>query len=372
MDKKESQREDAHYMRMALDLAARGWGSTSPNPMVGAVVVKDGKVVGNGFHRSAGEPHAEVVALEAAGEESEGATLYVTLEPCSHHGRTPPCTERILESGVERVVVAQKDPNPGVSGDGAGILKEAGVRVDCGVCETEALRQNEAYVKWVTTGIPFVTLKMAMSLDGKTASRTGDSRWISSEESRRDVQLMRFRSDAVMVGSRTAKTDNPRLTVREPDLPARRPLRVVVDSRGSVDPGSNLADRAQANTLVAVSGRAPEDRVTSLESAGLQVFRSGDGEKVDLPLLLAELGERGILSLLVEGGHELAGALWTQDLLDKLVFYIAPIVIGGDSAPGVIGGTGAETVSQSRRVSFDRLESCGPDIKVVAYTGRDR
>jgi len=368
MRKPEPSNEDERYMLRAIELAEGGRGWTSPNPLVGAVIVEAGRIISEGFHEFAGGPHAEVNALENATEDVTGATMYVTLEPCAHQGRTPPCADRVVESGVTRVVMAIKDPNPQVSGAGKRLLREHGLQVDSGPYPEIARRQNEGYLKWITTGLPFVTLKMAMSLDGKVATRTGESKWISSEISRADAHLIRASSDAIMVGIGTVVHDDPRLTAR---TGRQKPTttRVVVDSLGRTPLDSHVADTEEAATLVAVSGRAPEESVRALEERGVEVARMDDRGKVDLRGLLELLGERGVLNLLVEGGPELTRAMWEAGLVDKLVFYFAPKVIGGCGAPGPVGGTGVDSIDQAYPLTIDAVFAIGPDLKVVAYPG---
>lgn len=358
---------DERFMLRALELAERGRGRTSPNPVVGAVVVAGGEVVGEGYHRMVGGPHAEVHALEDAGD-ARGATLYVTLEPCAHQGRTPPCADMLAAAGLARVVMAVRDPNPLVSGRGETRLREGGVEVAIGPYSELALRQNEAYVKWVTTGLPFLTLKMALSLDGKVATRTGESKWISSEESRRDVQAMRAASDAIMVGIGTVMKDNPRLTVRSEDV-GRVPLRVIVDSLARIPAESNVADTAAAPTLIAVSETAPGSSVKALRERGVEVVTLDRDGRVDLVALLAELGERGVANLQVEGGPELNRALWDGGVVDKMVFYFAPRIIGGFDAPGPVGGSGISFMDEAATVTVDSVTRVGVDFKVVAYPG---
>ncbi len=357
---------DERYMTRALELAEKGRGRTSPNPMVGAVIVVEERVVGEGYHQVAGAPHAEVNAIEDAGGKAPGATMYVTLEPCNHAGRTPPCAAQVVEAGIARVVMALRDPNPVVSGGGERFLTEHGVEVECGVMEDDARRQNEAYLKWVTEGFPFVTLKMAMSLDGKVATRTGDSMWISSEESREYVHRMRSESDAVMVGIGTVLSDDPRLTARMGGYKGA-PLRVVADSRARTPMTSRVADVSEAPTLVAVAGDAPVESVEALEVRGVEVVRVGSGGSVDLRALLKLLAGRDIVSLMVEGGPGIASAIWEHGLVDRLVFYYAPMIIGGGEAPGPIGGTGRATIAEAGGLRIDEVSMSGPDVKVVAY-----
>ena len=367
MMRPETVSEEERFMMAALELAEKGRGRTGTNPLVGAVVVSAGNIVGEGCHEVLGGPHAEVNALRTAGGKAEGATLYVTLEPCAHHGRTPPCVDGIVGAGVARVVMAFRDPNPLVDGRGEIYLMRHGIKVDRGPCEEIARRQNEAYLKRIRSGLPFVTLKMAVSLDGKIATRTGDSRWITSDESRYGVHLMRSWSDAIMVGIGTVLSDDPRLTVRMGKERARSPLRVVVDSTARTPLESRVAETSEAPTLVAVAGKAPSERRRALEENGLEVVQMGSGDRVDLRSLLELLSQREMANLLVEGGGDLAYGLWKERLVDKLVFFLAPRIIGGREAPGPIGGGGAPTVEESWKVSIDGVFRSGPDIRVIAY-----
>ena len=370
MRKPEPGSEDERFMMRALELAENGRGRTGPNPLVGAVVVSEGKILGEGYHKKLGGHHAEVIALRMAGRKAEGATLYVTLEPCAHHGRTPPCVNAIVGAGVVRVVMALGDTNPLVDGRGEGYLTQHGIKVERGPYEEIARRQNEAYLKRIASGLPFVTLKMAVSLDGKIATRTGDSRWITSEESRSSVHLIRSWSDAIMVGIGTVLSDDPRLTVRMGKDPDMSPLRVVVDSMARTPVESKVTDTNEAPTLVAVTRKAPADNRMALEEKGVEVVEVGGDDHVELRSLLEMLSKREIASLLVEGGGELAYGLWEGGLVDKIVFFFAPIIIGGREAPGPIGGEGAPTVEGSWKVSIDGVFGSGPDIKVVAYPAR--
>ena len=367
MSKPEPESEDERFMMRALELAENARGRTGPNPMVGAVVVFEGKIVGEGYHEVLGGPHAEVHALRMAGDKAKGATMHVTLEPCAHQGRTPPCVNDIVDARVSKVVMALRDPNPLVDGRGAEYLSEHGIIVEQGPYEEIARRQNEAYLKRIASGLPFVTLKMAVSLDGKMATRTGDSRWITSDESRSGVHLMRSWSDAIMVGIGTVLSDDPRLTVRMGKERARSPLRVVVDSTARTPIESRVAETSEAPTLVAVAGKAPSERRRALEENGLEVVQMGSGDRVDLRSLLELLSQREMANLLVEGGGDLAYGLWKERLVDKLVFFLAPRIIGGREAPGPIGGGGAPTVEESWKVSIDGVFRSGPDIRVIAY-----
>jgi diaminohydroxyphosphoribosylaminopyrimidine deaminase/5-amino-6-(5-phosphoribosylamino)uracil reductase len=363
--------DDEAYLERALGLAERGRGLTSPNPLVGAVVVAGGRIVGQGFHEGPGLPHAESVALVEAGESARGATLYTTLEPCDHFGRTPPCTRAIVGAGIARVVSALGDPNPIVDGRGFAALEAAGIEVRTGVLAEEAARQNEAYLKHVRTGLPFVTWKMAASLDGKVASRDGTSRWITGEAARADVHRLRAAADAILVGAGTALVDDPSLTVRDPGYRGRPPLRILVDARGRVPETGDLFDEA-APTMVATTGEAPRERREAWRARGAEVVEyEPEGGGVPLPQLLADLGKRDVQSVLLEGGPTLAWSMVEDRAVDKVVVYLAPKLIGGEDAPGVLGGRGFAPIAQAmqlRVASFDRV---GEDLKVEAHVHRD-
>ncbi len=361
---------DLEYMRLALELAAKARGRTSPNPMVGAVVVRDGRIIGRGFHPRAGEPHAEIFALSAAGEAAKGATMYVSLEPCCHQGRTGPCTEALIRAGVDRVVVAMRDPNPLVGGKGIERLREAGIEVVEGVLEKEARRLNEVFVKYVTRRLPFIVLKAAISLDGKIAAHTGDSRWITGPESREYGHRLRDTYDAILVGAGTVRKDNPSLTTRLPEG-GRDPVRIVLDSRGSISPSSRVIQQdSDAPTIVAVTGRARDADLQALEDAGAIVIVAGDGPRVDLQLLMRELVQREITSVLVEGGGEVHASFLAEGLPDKLVWFIAPKIIGGTGAPGPVGGSGIERMAEAPVLEELVVKRLGPDICVEGYFPR--
>ena len=356
-------------MRLALELAERGWGRVSPNPMVGAVVVSDaGAILGEGWHEGPGTPHAEAMALAHAGERARGATVVSTLEPCNRHGRTPPCTDALIGAGVSRVVVAATDPNLGPGAPGVAQLRTAGVDVDVGLLQDQARRLNEAFEHHVTTGRPFVVLKSAASLDGKTAASDGSSKWITSEQARGDVQRLRAWSDAIVVGSRTVAEDDPALTVRDPRFTqARPPARVVVDSAGRLPPVGQLFDGA-APTLIATTERVPEIRVAEWQTAGAEVIvvdRDGEGG-VSLGALLDVLGKRDVQGVVIEGGANLAWAFVRDELVDRIVLYLAPKVIGGAASLGVVAGKGFAPVDRAAHLVFERVERIGPDLKVEA------
>jgi diaminohydroxyphosphoribosylaminopyrimidine deaminase/5-amino-6-(5-phosphoribosylamino)uracil reductase len=364
--------DDEAYMERALALAERGRGLVSPNPMVGAVVVSDGRVLGEGFHAGAGKAHAEIEALREAGDAARGATLFTTLEPCDHFGRTPPCTEAIVEAGVTRVVSAMRDPNPTVDGDGFAKLEAADIEVSSGVFAEEAARQNEAFIKHVLTGLPFVVWKTAASLDGKSASRDGTSRWITGEAARRDVHKLRAWADAVVVGAGTALVDDPSLTVRDPGYAGRPPLRVLCDARGRVPPAGDLFD-AEAPTLVATTHDAPEARREEWRRAGAEVVEYGlEAGGVSVAELLLDLGKRDVQGVLLEGGPTLAWSFVAEDAVDKVVVYLAPKLIGGDAAAGVLGGRGFAPIGQAMPLRISSFDPLGEDLKVEAYVHRDR
>lgn len=338
-------------MRRALQLAARGKGWTSPNPMVGAVVVRQGEIVGEGYHRRAGSAHAEVNALLDAGERARGADLYVTLEPCNHHGRTPPCSQAVLKSGISRVFVGMNDPNPHVVGGGNELLRSRGVSVVEGVLEDECRRLNQAFIKHASTGRPYVVLKAAATLDGRMATRTGDSRWVTNEQSRRFVHQLRCDLDAILVGSKTALADDPQLTARLPGKRrCRQPVRIVLDSQLVLPLGSTLLKTVEAAPLwVACSERAQEEREEALLSAGASVIRlPWDRGGVHLGSLLDEIGKRQICSLLVEGGARTLGSFIREDLADAFFFFYAPKILGDDAAIPLAAGRSVDSMSAAK------------------------
>lgn len=359
------------YMERALALARDAAGSTSPNPAVGAVVVQDGEVVGEGHTQPAGQAHAEVVALRRAGARARGATLFVTLEPCSHHGRTPPCVDAIIEAGVASVTMAVMDPNPLVSGRGEARLLDAGVSVGVGDGGDEAAELIAPHAKFIRTGTPLVTAKFAMSLDGKIATRTGDSKWITSAASRRYAHELRRRSDAIMVGIGTALADDPQLTARDADgapLP-RQPLRVIVDSAGRLPSDAAMLSQP-GDTLVAMA-REDAGARARLEAAGALVFAAGDDGRVDLAALLSELGRREVTSVLVDGGGGLLGSLFDEGLVERVVAFVAPVIIGGADALSPIGGSGAAMMADAVRLSGTRVERIEEDVVVMGWVGLD-
>lgn len=364
--------EHERYMARALELAARGAGWTNPNPQVGAVIVKDGRIIGEGWHTAYGKLHAEREALAHCTEDPRGATIYVTLEPCCHWGKTPPCTEAIIEAGIARVVVGAPDPNPLVAGKGFEVLREAGIEVIEDALLDECRAINEVFFHYIQTGLPLVIAKYAMTLDGKIATRTGASRWITSEAARAKVHEDRHRYAAIMVGIGTVLADDPELTSRIPNKETKNPLRVVVDSSARTPLTSKLVQTAhETPTLIAVAAQAPQKRIKALEEAGCEVFVSlvretmqpTEHDRVDLTALLAYLGkEKAIDSVIVEGGATLLWSFFSQGLVDRVQAYIAPKIFGGVGAPSPVQGLGVETPANAIQCSTPTITQLGQDI----------
>jgi diaminohydroxyphosphoribosylaminopyrimidine deaminase/5-amino-6-(5-phosphoribosylamino)uracil reductase len=351
-------------MRAALALARRGLGRVAPNPAVGCVLVKDGRVVGRGWTQAGGRPHAETEALARAGEAARGATAYVTLEPCSHHGKTPPCAESLIAAGISRSVVALEDPDPRVSGSGLTLLREVGIAVDTGLLAEAAAEVNAGYLMRTRTGRPLVTLKLATTLDGRIATRAGESRWITGPLARARAHLLRAESDAVLVGSGTAVTDNPRLDVRLPGLEGRSPLRVLLDGRLRLPLTHDLVVRAgeQPTCLVTRTGNDP-DRLAAYRDAGVELLdvpEDAEGN-VSLAAALKALGGRGLNAVMVEGGGRVAAGLLREGLVDRLVWFRAPRVIGGDGLPAV-AGFGLEHLAEAPDFGLVSAERAGEDL----------
>ncbi len=356
---------DREFMARALALGARGLGLTSPNPAVGAVLVRDGVVVGEGAHLRAGDPHAEAVALAAAGEAARGATCYVTLEPCAHHGRTPPCADALIAAGVARVVAACRDPDPRVDGRGLERLQAAGIEVAAGVAEAEARALNRAFFTFVTTGRPHVTLKSAMTLDGKIAAWDGTSRWITGERGREEAHRMRFRADAILVGIGTVLRDDPELTVRLPGVPPKEPLRVVADSRLRIPVDARVLRAGEpSRTIIACGAPAPARRAAALRARGVRVLELPREERrVDLRALLAGLAQLDVVAVLAEGGAELGAALLGAGLVDRIAFFVAPRLLGGRTAPGPLGGVG-RALKEALNVTALTYRQIGEDLLI--------
>ena len=356
-------------MEHALALASKARGRTSPNPLVGALVVRDGEIVGEGYHKKAGGAHAEIHALNQAKGLTEGATMYVTLEPCCHWGRTPPCTQSLIRAKLANVFVAMKDPNPQVAGNGIQELEKAGMSVQVGICEEEARQLNEVFIKYITTQCPFVLLKSAISLDGKIATASGESQWITSEASRRKGHELRAQVDAILVGIGTVLQDNPLLTTRLPERQGKDPIRVVVDSRGRIPLGARVFNPASnAATLVAVTEKAPLGKIEALKSAGAEALIVEEKEgRVCLNALMQELGRRDITSVLIEGGGEINAAALQAGIVDKLMFFIAPKLIGGKDAPGPIGGAGIARLAETFELRDAKISQIGADFLIEGY-----
>ena len=358
---------DLAFMRRAHALALKAKGRTGPNPMVGAVLVKEGRIIGEGYHASAGADHAEVVALKAASSEAQGTTLYLNLEPCCHYGRTPPCTEAIIRAGIKKVVASTFDPNPLVAGKGVERLKAAGIEVEIGLFAEEAKRLNEAFFTFIAKGRPFVILKVAASLDGKIATNAGESRWITGEAARKKVHELRDEVDAVLVGIGTVLKDDPLLNVRLNREGTRDPLKVIVDSYARLPLEANVLKNPK-KALVAVSSKAPKEQVEALRRRGADVLLvEGTSHKVSLGRLMEELGKRGIVSVMIEGGSEINASAFQEGIVDKLILFYAPLLIGGKEAPSIVGGSGIEYLPQAIRLKDVRIERLGDDLLIEAY-----
>lgn len=361
---------DRWHMARAIALAGQGHGSVEPNPQVGCLIARGAEIIGEGWHRRFGGPHAEVEALALAGPRARGATLYVTLEPCCHHGKTPPCTDAILAAGVARVVVAMADPFPAVRGKGLESLRQAGLEVECGVLEESSAALNAAYLKRLATGRPWVIAKWAMTLDGKIASRSADARWISSPAARELVHQWRGMMDAVVVGQGTVRADDPLLTARPPG--ARVALRVALDSQAALPLESQLVQTARQTPLMIVAGpQAPADRCAALRSAGAEVWVCrGESYADRWAELLDELGRRQLTNVLVEGGGQTLGTLFENQLVDEVRVFVAPRVLGGQAAVSPVAGLGAEKIADALRLVEPRWQPCGDDLLLVGRVAR--
>lgn len=358
---------DRAYMQEAIALAERGRGHTAPNPMVGCVLVKDGRVIGRGYHHQYGDLHAERDALAACTEDPAGAMMYVTLEPCCHHGKQPPCTDAILAAGIARVVVGATDPNPLVSGRGIALLQAGGVTVEAGLLEEEIREQNRIFLKYITQKRPWVSLKVAMTLDGKIATASGDARWVTSEPARRFVHELRGQRSGICVGAGTVRLDDPMLDCRVEGF--KNPVRILPDSRALLSPESRLARSAgEIRTIVAHTDAADAGRLERLRACGVELLpcAAADGQ-VDLRDMLDRLGALGIDSILLEGGEALNGSFVAQDLVDEYYIFIAPKVLGGQDAKTAVGGAGFATMAAARDIRIRSVERIGPDLLVHGY-----
>jgi len=370
---------DEHYMWHAIELAKKGVGKTSPNPAVGCIIVNGGKIVGAGYHEKAGLPHAEAVALEEAGPLANGATAYVTLEPCCCHGRTPPCTQALINAGIVRVVAAMQDPNPQVAGNGFKELEKAGVDVEVGLLEQEAQKLNDAYSTYIRQNRPYVTLKAAITLDGKIATRAGESKWISGEEARHYVHELRDKTDAILVGVNTVLKDDPELTARPIGRKGNPVKRIILDSKLRIpeyakvletgaEGDDGLEDEEEGlETIIATTQGAPLPNVRALEKPNVRIlFVDEKGGRVDMQKLMVELARDGVTSVLIEGGAEIFASALEAGIVDKVLLFVAPKIMGGDSK-SVIGGRGIEKLSQA--INLRRLEAkkIGDDLMIEGY-----
>jgi diaminohydroxyphosphoribosylaminopyrimidine deaminase/5-amino-6-(5-phosphoribosylamino)uracil reductase len=358
--------DDEKWMKRALRLAEKGRGRTSPNPMVGAILVKDDKLVGEGYHAKAGEAHAEIIALQRAREEARGAILYLNLEPCTHYGKTPPCAPQVVEAGVKRVVVGMEDPNPLVKGKGIEILRSAGLDVEVGILDKECRRLNEAFCKYILKKEPFVILKAAATLDGKIATRNGDSKWISGETSRRFLHKLRSQVDGVLVGIGTVLKDDPLLTARVRG--GRDPYRIVLDSRLKISEAARVIGTLPSKAIVATTELAPEDKIERLGKRGARILTLDSKEgRVNLKSCLSKLGEIGMMSLLVEGGSQVNGSFLDEGLIDKLLLFLSPKLIGDNQALGIFGGSGVSNLQEAIPLKEINARRIGEDILLEGY-----
>jgi len=357
-------------MKRALELARKGYVRVYPHPMAGAVSVKEGMIIGEGWHRGPGHPHAEVEALKRCTVDPQGAVLYVTLEPCNHFGRTPPCTEAIIKAGIGKVCYAVADPNPHVAGGGARKLREAGILAVEGIGKDEAIRLNQAYFHHCHTGLPWVILKAGMSLDGKIALAGGESQWITGTKSREKVHQLRARVGAILIGSGTVQRDNPRLTCRWGDSKQRQPLKAVLDSNLVLDLESRLVQESPERLVVFCSAEAPRDKEKALTERGVRVFRVKTQGKPDPRKVMVALGEMGVQSVLIEGGHQIFTAFVEAGLVNEYYLFYAPFWIGGDESIGVLGGSGLKSLAEKVPIKVESIRRYGDDFLVHGYANR--
>lgn len=363
---------DEKYMRLAMQLAGNAIGRTSPNPLVGAVIVKDNRVVGCGWHRKSGTPHAEVHALNQAGELAQGADVYVTLEPCAHYGKTPPCSKALVEAKVKNVYGGLLDVNPKVAGKGFKILEDAGIHVEYGFLQDELRKQNEVFFKWIEHKKPFIVLKAAMTLDGKIATATGQSKWITNETSRAYGYKLRDIYDGIMVGINTVIEDNPMLTARVDG--GKNPIRIVVDSSLKIDINANVVQDKSAKTIVATTDKADKDKILKLQAQDVDVIvvDKDENDKVDIEKLLDILGQQNICSILVEGGATLSGSFVAKKLVDKVYFFIAPKIVGGKEAKTPVAGIGILNLQEALALKDIQIEKLEEDILIIGRVDKDK
>jgi diaminohydroxyphosphoribosylaminopyrimidine deaminase/5-amino-6-(5-phosphoribosylamino)uracil reductase len=360
--------EDRKYIRRAITLAKRGTGWVNPNPLVGAVIVRNGRIIGEGYHAYFGGPHAEINAIENALESVKDATLYVTMEPCSHQGKTPPCTETIISKGIRKVVAGMEDPNPLVNGNGLKILAGAGIEVKSGIEEAALLKLNEQFVKYIVTGLPFCTLKTAMTLDGKIATVENASKWISGDNSRKYVHELRQKYSAVMVGINTVLYDDPLLNIRRIRKKSKDPLKIIIDSTGKIPLEANVLKMNPQLVIIATTDKIERTKKLDLERLGAQVLICpGKDGKVDLGYLMVSLGKMGIDSVMLEGGSTIAFSALMNGIVDKVVSFIAPKIIGGAGAPSPVGGTGLLKMDDAIGVKEWKYRKLGSDILIEGY-----
>lgn len=360
---------DLKFMKKALELAERGAGYTNPNPLVGAVIVKDGRVIGEGWHQAYGGHHAEINAFGNATEDVRGAEMYVTLEPCSHYGKTPPCANAVVDKGISRVFVSIEDPNPEVSGKGIEIMRSNGIEVVTGLLACESRKLNEIFLKYITTKLPFCILKTAMTLDGKIAARTGDSKWITNEESRKYVHRLRHRAASIMVGVGTVLQDDPMLNTRLDGGKGSDPVRVVVDTRGRTPAGAKLLNsKSEAGTIIATTELAKAEKLEQFREKGAEIIMTPLKEnRVDLGYLMEELGKRKIDSTLLEGGSEINYSALEAGIIDKVNIFIAPKFIGGRDAKTTLGGAGRDSMAEAIGLESIEIRRFGDDIMLEGY-----
>jgi len=359
---------DIRFMKQAIKLSKKGYGFVNPNPLVGAVIVKNGKVIGKGYHGYFGGPHAEVSAIKNATEDVKEATIYVTMEPCNHFGKTPPCTNLLIKGKFKRVVIGMTDPNELVNGKGIKKLQDAGIKVDSGILEDDIKTLNEAYIKFITSKLPFCTLKTAMTLDGKISTYTGDSKWISNENSRKCVHELRHRYAAIMVGVNTVLKDDPLLTDRSDFKKKNHPVRIIVDSKGRTPVTAKVLNSGEAKTIIAVSDMAETITIKAIKKKGAEIIVCPEkNKKVDLAYLIRKLGERGIDSILLEGGSTLNFSAIQEGIVDKVYSFISPKMFGGDNAITPVGGSGFEKVDEAITLNIKNVKRFDEDLMIEAY-----
>ncbi len=362
--------DDIKFMKRAISLAEKGYGRVNPNPVVGAVIVKNGKIIGEGYHEYFGGPHAEINALKNL-KSAKGATLYVTLEPCNHYGKTPPCTDRIIHEGISRVVIGIRDPNPLVNGKGIKKLKKEGILVETGFLKKEITKLNEVYIKYITTALPFCVMKTAMTLDGKISTVSGDSKWISNEKSRQFVHDLRHRYSAIMVGVNTIIKDNPELTDRSVHATRKNPIRIIVDSKGRTPVHAKVFDVESARTIFAITNGASQQFIKLVHQKGAETIVCPErNSRVDLSFLIKKLGEMGIDSILIEGGSALNFSAIEEGIIDKVYSFISPKIVGGETAKSPVGGIGFEILNQAVNLRIESITKFDDDIMVEAYIKR--